>query len=281
MTAIKIAAILAVIGAGLFFHAEAHAPAQEHIASITVAGFFAALVGALWAYDGWNNVSMVASEVKKPQRNLPVALIGGTLLVMALYLLANLAYFHVLSAAEVGSHKRVAAEMMQRIAGNWGASAVSIAVMISIFAALNGSILSGSRVPYALARDGVFFRPFARVHPQFATPGVSILGLGIWSSILVFSGRYDELYNYVIFASWLLYGMTGAAVIVLRRKRPDLERPYKTLGYPFVPILFIGAAFVLEIFTLRTSPREAVGGLVLMALGLPFYLYWRTRRMLR
>ena len=275
LTVVKIAAIVAVIVAGLAYASPGHPLSEQTIAPLTAAGFFAALVGALWAYDGWNNVTMVASEVKRPQRNLPIALIGGTLIVMILYLLANFAYFHVLSAAEVGANKRVAAEMMQRVAGSWGASAVSIAVMISIFAALNGSILSGSRVPYALARDRVFFAPFARVHPKFATPGISILGLGAWSSLLVFSGRYDELYNYVIFASWLLYGMSAAAVIVLRRKRPDLPRPYRTLGYPLVPALFIAAAIVLEIFTLQHSPREAVGGLVIMALGVPFYLHWR------
>jgi APA family basic amino acid/polyamine antiporter len=279
MTAIKVGAIAVVIVAGLMYSnaGTATAHAQTPLAPLTAAGFFAALVAALWAYDGWNNVSMVASEVKHPQRYLPLALIGGTLAVMVLYLLANTAYFHVLSAAEVGANKRVAAAMMQRVFGGWGASAVSVAVMISIFAALNGSILSGSRVPYALARDGIFFRSFATVHPRFATPSVSILGLSLWAAVLVFSGRYDQLYNYVIFASWLLYGMTTAAVIVLRRTRPDLQRPYRTLGYPAVPLLFVGAAVLLEVFTLKNSPRESVAGIVLILLGLPFYFYWKRR----
>lgn len=279
MTAIKVGAIAVVIVAGLMYRnaGTATAHAQTPLAPLTAAGFFAALVAALWAYDGWNNVSMVASEVKHPQRYLPLALIGGTLAVMVLYLLANTAYFHVLSAAEVGANKRVAAAMMQRVFGGWGASAVSVAVMISIFAALNGSILSGSRVPYALARDGIFFRSFATVHPRFATPSVSILGLSLWAAVLVFSGRYDQLYNYVIFASWLLYGMTTAAVIVLRRTRPDLQRPYRTLGYPAVPLLFVGAAVLLEVFTLKNSPRESVAGIVLILLGLPFYFYWKRR----
>jgi APA family basic amino acid/polyamine antiporter len=279
MTAIKVGAIGVVIVAGLMYRnaGTATAHAQTPLAPLTAAGFFAALVAALWAYDGWNNVSMVASEVKHPQRYLPLALIGGTLAVMVLYLLANTAYFHVLSAAEVGANKRVAAAMMQRVFGGWGASAVSVAVMISIFAALNGSILSGSRVPYALARDGIFFRSFATVHPRFATPSVSILGLSLWAAVLVFSGRYDQLYNYVIFASWLLYGMTTAAVIVLRRTRPDLQRPYRTLGYPAVPLLFVGAAVLLEVFTLKNSPRESVAGIVLILLGLPFYFYWKRR----
>jgi APA family basic amino acid/polyamine antiporter len=278
MTAVKVAAIAAIIAAGLAYRAAPAIVASQPLTPITAAGFFAALVAALWAYDGWNNVSMVASEVKRPQRNLPLALIGGTLLVMALYLLANSAYFHVLTNVEVSANKRVAAAMMARVVGPWGASAVSVAVMISIFAALNGSILSGARVPYAMAKDGLFFRSFARVHPRFATPSVSILGLSLWSAVLVFSGRYDQLYNYVIFASWLLYGMTTAAVLVLRRKRPEMARPYRTLGYPVVPILFVAASLLLEGFTLRNSPREAVAGIVLILAGLPFYFYWNRRK---
>ena len=278
MTAVKVAAIAAIIAAGLAYRSAPAIAASQPLTPITAAGFFAALVAALWAYDGWNNVSMVASEVKRPQRNLPLALIGGTLLVMALYLLANSAYFHVLTNVEVSANKRVAAAMMARVVGPWGASAVSVAVMISIFAALNGSILSGARVPYAMAKDGLFFRSFARVHPRFATPSVSILGLSLWSAVLVFSGRYDQLYNYVIFASWLLYGMTTAAVLVLRRKRPEMARPYRTLGYPVVPILFVAASLLLEGFTLRNSPREAVAGIVLILAGLPFYFYWNRRK---
>ncbi len=220
---------------------------------------------------------MVASEVKNPQRNLPLALIGGTLGVIAIYMLANWAYFRVLSPAEVGAHKLVAAEMMQKMQGSAGASAVSIAAMISIFAALNGSILTGARVPYAAARDGLFFRSAARVHPAFHTPGVSILMLTAWSSVLVLSGKYEQLFDFVIFGSWILYAMATASVFVLRKKRPDLARPYKTVGYPVVPLLFLAGAVVLEISTLLTKPRESIAGIVLILLGLPFYFYWRGR----
>ncbi len=281
VTIAKVALIGFVIVAGLFF-APAHAVASSVIqsdaaTSITLTGFVAALVAALWAYDGWNNVGMVASEVRDPRRNLPLALIWGTFAVIGIYLLANLAYFHVLSAAEVGVTNRVAAEMMRRILGTGGANAVAVAAMISIFAALNGSILTGSRVPYAMARDGLFFRSFARVHPAFHTPGVSILGLSAWAAIVVLSGRYDQLLTFVIFASWLLYGMTTAAVFVLRRKRPDLDRPYRTLGYPVVPALFVIAALLIEVVTLMNSPRESVLGIVLIAAGLPFYFLWKRR----
>jgi APA family basic amino acid/polyamine antiporter len=276
VTIIKVALIAFIIIAGLFFGAPRQA-ASAAVVPLTLFGFVAALRAALWAYDGWNNVSMVASEIREPQRNLPRALIGGTITVIAIYLLANAAYFHVLNAAEVGSSTRVAAEMMRRILGAGGANAVSIAAMISIFAALNGSILAGSRVPYAAAREGYFFRPIARVHPQYRTPGVSILALSCWGALLVLSGQYDELLDYVIVASWILYGMTTAAVIVLRRKRPDLPRPYRTWGYPLVPVLFAIAAAIIVLVSFFDAPVASLKGLALILLGIPFYAYWRKR----
>ena len=280
LTVVKVASLAAIILLGL---ASSQGRAGNLATSVPVAGglsgFFAALVAVLWAYDGWNNVSMVASEVKRPQRYLPLALIAGTLVVMAIYLLASLAYFYVLTAAEVSASDRVAAEMMRRIWGETGASAVSVAAMISIFAALNGSILTGSRVPFAMARDGLFFARIAHVHPSHRTPSVSILVLTIWSMLLVLSGRYEQLFTYVIFASWILYGMAGASVIVLRRKRPDLERPYRALGYPVVPVLFVLVAVALIVSTLRESPRESLMGLGLIFAGLPFYFYWKRKKM--
>ncbi|MDX2151518.1 MAG: amino acid permease [Bryobacteraceae bacterium] len=278
VTILKVALIFGVIAVGLTASQGSSSNFNTAIpAGGGWTGFFAALVAALWAYDGWNNVSMVSSEIRNPQRNLPLALIAGTALVMLIYLLANAAYFWVLSASDVAASDRVPAEMMRRIHGPAGADAVSIFAMVSIFAALNGSLLSGSRVPYAMARDGVFFRSVARVHPAYQTPGVSILLLSVWSAVLVLSGRYDDLFNLVIFASWILYGMATASVIVLRRKRPDLPRPYKTLGYPLVPVLFVLVALLLLVSTLLKSPRESLLGLVLIFAGFPFYLRWRKR----
>ena len=278
VTLVKVGLIVAIIIIGL---GTGHGNVSNYSTSIPapggITGFFAALVAALWAYDGWNNVSMVASEVQKPQRNLPLALIIGTLSVIALYLLTNLAYFYILPAGAVSSTDRVAGEAMRRILGGAGANAVSIAAMISIFAALNGSILSGSRVPFAMARDRLFFRRIGHVHPVHRTPSVSILALSAWAALLVLSGRYDQLYTYVIFASVILYGMATAAVIVLRRKRPDLPRPYRTLGYPVIPIVFVLGISCLVISTLWKSPRESLMGLGLVALGLPFYFYWKRR----
>jgi APA family basic amino acid/polyamine antiporter len=274
MTAVKVALIAFVIVAGLFYSHPVEGAAPITAPPVET-GFIAALVAALWAYDGWNNVGMVASEIRNPKRNLPLALIGGTTAVIAIYMLANWAYFRVLTPAEVSAHKLVAAEMMQRIQGHAGAAAVSLAAMISIFAALNGSILTGARVPFAAAKDGFFPKAMARVHPVYHTPGVSILVLSVWSALLVLSGKYDDLYNLVIFGSWILYAMATASVFVLRRKKPNLERPYRTLGYPLVPALFLTGAVILEYRTFIDRPREAVAGILLILLGLPFYFYWK------
>jgi APA family basic amino acid/polyamine antiporter len=278
ITAVKLGLIATIIAIGL---GSAHGSVANLASSIPVtggvAGFFAALVGALWAYDGWNNVSMVSSEIRNPQRNLPRALIFGTGAVIGIYLLANLAYFYVLPAREVASTSRVASEMMRRIFGNGGAAAVSIAAMVSMFAALNGSILSGARVPYAMARDGAFFKAVGRVHPDRHTPGVSIIVLCGWAALLVLSGHFEALYDCVIFASWLLYGMTAAAVIVLRQRRPDLIRPYRVIGYPAVPVLFVLGSLGVVCFTLRQAPRESLFGMILISLGIPFYFYYKRR----
>jgi APA family basic amino acid/polyamine antiporter len=279
VTVVKIALIVAVIIAGLtwgqgtFSHFSESIPANPG----GVSGFFAALVAALWAYDGWNNAGMLGSEIENPQRNLPRALLVGTSLMIAIYLLTNLAYFYVLSGAEVGATPRVAAEAMQKVLGKSGASMVSIAAMISIFAALNGSILSGSRVPYAMARDGLFFKRMSHINPTFRTPGACIVLLGVVSSIILLSGRYDELATLVIFPSWILYGMTAASVIVLRIKRPDMNRPYRVPGYPLVPLFFVFVAIALLYSTLLNSPRESGIGLVLIIAGLPFYFFWKRR----
>ena len=279
VTVVKVLLLAAIVVIGL---GTAHGTSANYHTSTPapggIAGFFAALVAALWAYDGWNNVAMVASEVRKPQRNLPLALILGSLAVLAIYLLTNLAYFRVLPADSVAGTDRVAGEMMRRILGPGGAAAVSVAAMISIFAALNGSILSGSRVPFAMARDGLFFRRVGFVHPKHRTPSVSILALSAWAALLVLSGRYDQLYTYVIFASVILYGMATASVIVLRFKRPDLPRPYRTLGYPIIPAIFVIAISCLVVSTLLKSPRESLMGLVLISVGLPFYFYWKRRQ---
>jgi basic amino acid/polyamine antiporter, APA family len=278
VTVVKMLLIAGVVLTGLFSGRGDFSHFTMSITSVGgMPGFFAAMVSALWAYDGWNNVSMVSSEIREPQRNLPRALILGTSAVIATYLALNLAYFYVLTPAQVGMSHRVAGDMMLSLYGNAASRAVAVAVMISIFAALNGSILSGARVPYAMARDGLFFRFAAPVHPKYKTPGHAMILLCLWSCIVVLSGWFEDLYNFVIFGSWILYLMTALSVIVLRRKRPDLPRPYRVIGYPVVPVLFTGVAALLLVSTLQTRPRESLMGLGLMALGVPFYFFWKRR----
>lgn len=279
MTALKIALIAGLVVAAVFSGRADNSNLNSSIAPDLprAAGFFAALVAALWAYDGWNNAGMIGSEIDQPSRNLPLALIGGTAAMIAIYLLSNWAYFSVLSALDVAQSERVAADMMRHIWGSGGGKLVSAAAMISIFAAINGSILTGSRVPYAMARSGYFFSWAARVHPRFRTPGSSILLVCGWSCLLLLSGQYRQLYTMVIFPSWILYAMTAAAAIVLRYRRPDLHRPYRVFGYPVVPIFFVLAAGALLWDTLRSSPRESGIGLVVILLGIPFYWNWKRR----
>jgi APA family basic amino acid/polyamine antiporter len=283
LTGLKLALIGGLIAVGLFSRQASAANLHSAVPASPggFAGFFKALVAALWAYDGWNNAGMLGSEIERPQKNLPRALIGGTLAIIGIYLAANVAYFVVLSGSEVAGSERVAADMMRKILGARGAGVVSVAVMISIFAALNGSLLSGSRVPFAMARDGYFFQAAARVHPQFRTPSVGIGVLGLWSSLLLLSGHYDELYTMVIFPSWILYAMTAASVIVLRRKLPAAKRPFRVPGYPVVPLLFVLVAGMLLYSTLLSSPRESGIGLAVIVAGLPFYFFWKRRLSLR
>lgn len=248
----------------------------DHIGGIT--GFFVALVASLWAYDGWNTASMIGSDIRNPEKNLPRALIWGTLAVIAIYVLANVAYLYVLSAPEVAASQRVAADMMRRVAGGFGAALVSVAAIVSMLAALNGVIISGSRIPFAMAQDGYFFAWVGRIS-RFQTPAASLALQGVWSVLLLASGRFEDIIKMVIFTEWIVYGMTTASLLVLRKTQPEMPRPYRVWGYPLVPIAFVLVAAALLYATLRESPRESGMGLGLIVLGLPFYYYWKRREM--
>jgi len=240
--------------------------------------FGVAMVAALWAYDGWNNVNMVAGEIAHPARTIPRALVLGTLVVILVYLLANLAYFYVLPITAIQASERVAAEAIERVLGAPGATIVSLAILISILGALNGSILSGARIFYAMAADGFFFRPIARVHERFRVPHVAILAQAAWASLLAASGTYEQLFTYVIFAAWVFYGLTTVGCLFLRRKFPEVERPFRTPGYPVAPLLFGGLALVLTVSTFVGAPRESAIGLGIMLSGLPAYALWKRKR---
>jgi APA family basic amino acid/polyamine antiporter len=287
-TGLKVALIAGIILGGLAtghgsvanFHSSLpvqSGPAHSGTdASGGVAGFFVALVAALWAYDGWNTASMIGSDIQNPQKNLPRALIWGTAAVIAIYVTANLAYLYVLGAPEVAASPRVAADMMRRVAGSSGAAMVSVAAIVSILAALNGVLISGSRVPFAMARDGYFFAWAGKIS-RFQTPAASLALQGLWAVLLLASGRFEDIIKMVIFTEWILYGMATAAVLVLRKTRPEMPRPYRVWGYPLVPIVFVLVAGALLYATLRESPRESGMGLGLIGMGLPFYYYWKRR----
>jgi len=239
------------------------------------ASFGVAMVAALWAYEGWNNVTFAAGEVKRPERNLPLALIAGTGAVVALYAGLNLVYYHVLTLPEIAQSPRVGSEAAARILGPRGAELVAVAIIIAVFGSINGSILSAARVYYAMARDGLFFRWCAAVHPRFRTPYQALVVQAVWSVVLVTLGSYEQLYTYAVFAAWVFYALTALGVVVLRRKRPDLPRPYRVFGYPFVPIIFVLAAVWFVANTLVEKPVEAGWGCVIVALGVPVYFVWK------
>jgi APA family basic amino acid/polyamine antiporter len=235
------------------------------------------MVAALWAYDGWNNGTFAADEVRNPERNLPLGLILGTAAVMVIYILLNLVYYHVLPLLTVAQSPRVAAEAGIRLFGRGGAHWVTLAIIVAMLGCVNGMILAGARVYYAMARDGLFFRWCGNVHPRFRTPHLSLLFQAAWAVLLVLLGTYEQLFTYVIFAGWIFYALTVLAVIVLRRTRPDLPRPYRVSGYPFVPAVFLIAAAWFILNTLLARPLEAGIGCGIVALGIPAYLLWKHR----
>jgi len=249
-----------------------------------LAGFGAAMLGALWAYDGWQNVAPLAGEVRDPQRNLPRAFVGGTLLVAALYLFANAGYFYALTPLQIASvplNSSVATAVLKKFLGPLAVSMTAVALMISSFGALQASVLANSRIPFAMARDGLFFRSLGRVSPRSHVPVRAILAQAAWASVLAASGSYDTLTDSVIFSSWLFYGLMTAALFVFRRKMPDAPRPYHAFGYPLVPLIFLAATTALLINTFVAAPHEALRGVVLLAAGLPFYWYWSRTKMRR
>jgi APA family basic amino acid/polyamine antiporter len=239
------------------------------------------MLGALWAYDGWQNVAPLSGEVRDPQRNLPRAFVGGTLAVAALYLLANLAYFYALTPVEVASvpaSSSVATEVMRRFLGPMAVSLTAVALMVSSFGALHASAMANSRIPFAMARDGLFFRALVRLSPRSNVPVRAILAQAAWASVVALSGSYDTLTDSVVFSSWLFYGLVAAALFVFRRTMPEAPRPYRAFGYPLVPLVFLLVTAALLINTFIAAPREALRGVAVLAAGLPFYWYWTRYR---
>jgi len=237
----------------------------------------------LWAYDGWNDLVMVSGEIRDPQRNVFRSLFWGMAIVVALYLAANVAYHYAIPVAEMPGHARVAEAAVAGVLGSRGASVLSAVILVSILGALNGSILSGARIPYAAAADGVFPPVLARVHTRYRSPSTALLAQGTLAAVLiaVFTalgiGQFDYITDMVIFAEWAFYGLCTAAVIVLRRRRPDHPRPYRAWGYPWAQGLFVAAAAYLFFNSLIEAPKQSFLGLGLILLGVPAYRLWFRR----
>ena len=291
LTAIKVALVVA-IGGGAFLLADGTwsnyaltgtggtCEGVPESARLGIGGFGAAMLGALWGYNGWAIVVSVGGEIKDPSRNIPLALFGGTLLIVVLYLLINAAYFYVLTpqeVASVGEQTSVAFEAASRFMGSGVAALMSACLMMSAYGTLHAGLLSGPRVPYTMAQSGLMPARLAKLNDR-AVPAIAVVGIGIWSIVLAASGTFDVLTDIYVFVLWVFFAMIGVAVMILRRRFPDYERPYRVLGYPAVPIVFIAVSAYLLINTLMVTPGRALAGIALIASGLPFYYYFKRRQ---
>ncbi len=282
LTVLKVGGLIAMVLAIFLLPAppasipSADAPALP-TGPVPLTAIGVALVAVLWAYEGWHDLTFAAGEIHDPQKNFPRGLLGGVGIVIVLYLAANLAYLHVMTTAEIASTERVALTAMTRSTGPWGGKLLTAAILCSILGAMNALILAGPRAYYQMAKDGLIVERMSRVHPRWRTPVEAIVFQGLWASFLVlFIGGFSQLFTYVIFGAWIFYGLAVISVIPLRRKEPDLPRPFRVPGYPFVPLLFAAIALAIVVNTFVATPRESGIGLAFIALGVPLYYLQRT-----
>jgi APA family basic amino acid/polyamine antiporter len=278
-TAIKVGALL-IMSVVLVASPRAAAPDPMPFwpASFTpslLSGMGLGMIGVLWAYEGWQYVTFSAGEAMNPQRTFPSAIVIGTASLIGIYVFANVGYLAALGTTGVATSDRVAAQAVSAIVGPSAAKLIAAVILVSIFSATNGLTISAPRVYYAMAKDGLFFGRLAEVHPRFGTPAVSIVAGTAWAMVLAASGTFEQLLTYVVFVGWIFYALGAACVFVLRRTRPDAERPFRVPGYPWTPLLFIVAAVALVGNTIATQPGRAAVGIGVVLLGLPVYYVWR------
>jgi basic amino acid/polyamine antiporter, APA family len=242
-----------------------------------VTGAVTGMIGVLWAYEGWQYVTFSAGETLDPQRTFARGIVIGTALLIGIYVLANVGYFSALGVDGVASSTRVASDAAAAVLGPAVSKALAAVILVSIFSAANGMMLTLPRLFFAMARDRVFFARLASVHPTFGTPAAAIVGTAVWSSVLVISGSFEQLLTYVVFMSWLWFAAAALTIFVYRRRHPDAARPFRTPGYPLTPLLFILAALVIVINTVVAQPVESTVGLAIAALGVPAYFIWRRK----
>jgi basic amino acid/polyamine antiporter, APA family len=280
-TFLKIGSLLLVVflafllSAGTFAHFSPILPSEPF--SSMAGPFMLAMIAALFAYDGWIEITYVAGEVQNPGRTIPRALFLSTVVIIGLYIAINGALIYVLPLHAIASSTMVVSDAAVQVVGSWGAAAISLAVILSTFGANNGFIITSPRIYYAMAKEGLFFTWLARIHPRYRTPVPSLIVQGIIASALVFSGTFDQLATYVVFASWVFYALSALAVILLRRRRPTAGRPYKTWGYPVTPILFVLFSLYLVGETIIEDPRDAAIGTGIILAGIPIYYFWSAK----
>lgn len=281
-TATKIIGILLMSGALLWlgrgFHGSGAALLPDHFKTSLLSGFGLSMIGVLWAYEGWQFVTYSAGEVVNPKRNLPLGLVIGTAALVVIYLTANFGYIAALGANGMANSDRVASTAVASTIAPAAAKLVALVILISIFSAANGIMLTAPRVYYAMARDGLFFEKLAQVHPKLQTPMFAIIAGAVWSAILAITGTFDQLLTYVVFVGWIFYSLAAASVLVYRKRDPEAVRPYRVPGYPVTPLLFIIAAAALVLNTIFTQPTRAAIGLGMVMLGAPAYIIWNSKR---
>ena len=278
-TLLKIGAIFGIISLGLVMDGGSAENIQpfypDRPLPALVGPLGLAMVSVLWTYDGWIFITYVAGEVKNPGRNIPLSLVFCMLIVISIYLLINFVFTYTLGIGAMGTSTLVASDSAFIFLGEKGAVLVSIIILISLLGANNGFILTSARINYAMARNRLFFQQAAKVHPKFKSPANALIIQAVWACALTFSGTYNQLITYIIFASWIFYAMSCAAVIILRKKRPEMKRPYKPPGYPYIPNIFILFAVFLTFNTILEAPRDAAVGAGIILAGLPLYFYWK------
>jgi APA family basic amino acid/polyamine antiporter len=281
LTTLKISAILIIVVGGLLFGAK-HIPEAATVAAPfglkTIAALLTALVPAMWAYNGFNDLGDLGEEILQPHKNIPRAIIIGLLTVGGLYLLANVTYFHALPFAAIATSQHVASDVVQSFSGSRGAAWLTAAMAASALGALHVVVLTGARIPYAMARDGVFFRFAERLHPSFHTPSGSLLFLGSVAALLTLTGTFEDLYSLFVFALWIFFALIPIALIRLRRIDPELVRPYRVWGYPWTPIVFLLAAIALTANLWTVRPIRSSLGLVVILAGIPFFYHWQRKQ---
>ena len=275
----KLGAIFGIIILGLVMEGGSHQNLNPFFSdqSFTklVGPLGLAMVSVLWTFDGWIFITYVAGEVKNPGRNIPLSLIFCMLIVVSIYLLLNYVLIYTLGFTGMNGSDLVVSDAAFVFLGNKGAAIVTLIILISLIGANNGFVLTSARINYAMAKDKLFFHQASQIHSKFKSPANALIIQCVWACLLTFTGTFNQLITYIIFASWIFYGMSAGAVIILRNKKPDMERPYKTPVYPWIPIIFILFAIFLTINTIMEAPRDAAIGAGIILAGLPMYYYWK------